>query len=180
MSARDFIGISRKHTSEPRWSRRRPSLDLSGRRVVVAGGPDAEARASTAAWRSEAEEAGLDVVAVFPGPDGAAVPALRGALADATAATRLVVAGDEAFLGCAYAAALECGLRPAEIRAHQTAEGTRRVRCTHCGAITTTSAPVGGTTPCGGCTAPLEVFHHYSRRHGAYMGFRADAEDLAS
>lgn len=180
MSARDFIGISRRHTSEPRWSRRRPSLDLSARRVVVAGGPDAEARASTAAWRTEAEEAGLDVVAIFPGPDGTAVPALKGALAGATAATRLVLAGDEAFLGRAYAAALECGLRPAEIRVHQTAGDARRVRCTHCGAITTTAAQVGATTDCSGCGAPLEVFHHYSRRHGAFMGFRAGAEDLAS
>jgi len=180
MSAREFVGISRRHTSEPRWSRRRPALDLTGLRVVVAGGADAEARASTAAWRSEAEEAGLEVVAVFPGPGGAAEPALRGALGEATPATRLLVAGDEAFLGRAYAVALECGLRPAEIRAHQTSEATRRVRCTHCRATTTTSAAVGETTPCAGCGAPLEVFHHYSRRLGAFMGFRADAEDLAS
>lgn len=180
MSARDLIGISRRHTSEPRWSRRRPALDLSGRRLVVAGGPDAEARASTAAWRTEAEEAGLDVVAVFPGPDGTAVPALQGALAGATAATRLVLAGDEAFLGRAYAAALESGLHPPEIRVHQTSDDARRVRCTHCGVVSTTTARVGQTTPCDGCGVPLEVFHHFSRRLGAFMGFRADAEDLAS
>lgn len=146
----------------------------------MAGGPDRAARSSTAAWRSEAEEAGIDVVAVLPGPDGTATASLSRALAGATAATRLVLAGDEAFLGPAYAVALEAGLRPAEIRVHQTAEQARRVRCTHCRALTTTAVPVGGRTDCAGCGVPLEVFAHYSRRHGAYMGFRADAEELAS
>jgi hypothetical protein len=172
--------MGRRHTSEPRWPRRRPSLDLGARRVVVAGGPDAGARSSTAAWRAEAEEAGIDVVAVLPGPDGTAAASLRRALTGATAATRLVLAGDEAFLGRTYAIALEAGLRPAEIRVHQTAEEARRVRCTHCRALTTTTTPVGGRATCAGCGVPLEVFAHYSRRHGAYMGFRADAEELAS
>lgn len=80
----------------------------------------------------------------------------------------------------AYAVALESGLRPAEIRVHQRTEGARRVRCTHCRALTTTATPVGGRAVCAGCGVPLEVFAHCSRRHGAYMGFRADAEELVS
>ncbi|WP_397494080.1 hypothetical protein [Rhodococcus sp. WB9] len=31
---------------------------------------------------------------------------------------------------------------------------------------------------CGGCRETLTVYHHYSRRHHAYLGYRADSEDL--
>jgi hypothetical protein len=174
------VGLSRRHTSEPRWERRRPAVDLGAGRVVVASADDPASRESAAAWRTEAEDAGIGTQAVLPGPDGDVLPGLARALADAPAATRVLLAGDEAFLGAAYAVALGAGLRPAEIRAHQTVERARRVRCTHCRAITETDVPVGGRTTCGGCGVPLEVFHHYSRRLGAYMGFHADAEELAA
>ncbi|MDJ0419753.1 hypothetical protein [Rhodococcus opacus] len=31
---------------------------------------------------------------------------------------------------------------------------------------------------CGGCRETLTVYHHFSRRHHAYLGCRADSEDL--
>ncbi|WP_275957904.1 dimethylamine monooxygenase subunit DmmA family protein [Rhodococcus koreensis] len=55
---------------------------------------------------------------------------------------------------------------------------TRQVFCAHCHTVTTTAAAIDSELRCGGCRATLTVYHHFSRRHHAYLGYRADSEDL--
>ena len=186
--------MTRPHdrTSEPRWPTERPPIPEDGAQLVIAAAGDPAALAAAAAWRAEGLAAGRTVTDVGGGlgvaagdsasrVDGEALRVaerLATVLVDATAATRLLLAGSEALLGRATAVALRAGLRPDEIRAVRTTDGPRLVRCTHCRTLTATAAEVGERTACGGCGVPLEVFHHYSPRIGAYMGFHADAEEL--
>ena len=94
-------------------------------------------------------------------------------------ATRVLVAGDESTIARTLAAALACGHVAAEVAAQLTdPSGLRPVQCVHCRAITHTTTPVDGVAGCNGCARPLLVFPHFSRRIGAYLGFRADAEEL--
>lgn len=187
--------MARPHemTSEPRWPTEPGPVDRTGRTLVIATAGDPAAHAAAAGWRRGALAAGITVIDVRGGAASAgaggdvaraADEAVRIAerlatvLDDATATTRLAVAGSEALLGRATAVALRAGLRPAEIAAVRTVAGPRLVRCTHCRTLTPTAAVVGERQPCDGCGVPLEVFHHYSPRIGAYMGFHADAEEL--
>ncbi|MBJ7471209.1 MAG: hypothetical protein JHD16_07895 [Solirubrobacteraceae bacterium] len=168
------VGTSRLHTSEPRWPTAQPPLDPSARSLVVVAGASSGAQASSATWIAAAQAQGLTVelVASEPGAVGAA-------LAAATAGTRLVVAGDEATIARTLAAAIGAGLVATEVRAHLTdPDGPRTVQCVHCKAITETTAPVDGECACAGCDRPLLIFPHYSRRIGAYLGFRIDSEEL--
>jgi len=76
---------------------------------------------------------------------------------------------------------ISAGAVPAEIAAVITDPGApaRDVFCAHCH-TTSSSVPVaiGGRTPCAGCSAELTVYYHYSRRHSAYLGYRADSEEM--
>ena len=187
--------MARPHelTSEPRWPTEPGPADDTGRTLVVAAASDSAAHAAAAGWRRDALAAGVTVIEVRGGlgaaggdaarADGEAVriaERLSVVLDGATAATRLAVAGSEALLGRVTAAALRAGLRPTEIAGVRTVTGPRLVRCTHCRTLTPTTAEVGERQACQGCGVPLEVFHHYSPRIGAYMGFHADAEELGA
>ncbi len=189
--------MARPHdmTSEPRWPTEAGPVDRTGHSLVIAAAGDPVARAAAARWRRDALAAGVTVTEVGGGlaPAGADADAVRAddeavriaerlsiALDGATAATRLAVAGSEALLGRVTAAALRAGLRPTEIAGVRTVTGPRLVRCTHCRTLTPTTAEVGERQACQGCGVPLEVFHHYSPRIGAYMGFHADAEELGA
>lgn len=170
-----FVGTSRAHTAEPRWPAERPPLDASGRRHVIVAGADPGARAAAAAWLGEADAAGASATLVDAGDE----PSLRAALETATAATRLLAAGSEADLAAATRGATLAGMAPSEQRAVLTApDGPRPVQCVHCRAITLTTAEVEEVCDCQACGVPLLVFAHYSRRIGAYLGFRVDAEEL--
>ena len=50
----------------------------------------------------------------------------------------------------------------------------RRVWCAHCKAVT--EGATHDLVECVGCRRSLTVYHHFSRRLGAFMGFQADAE----
>ena len=66
------------------------------------------------------------------------------------------------------------GLLDAEITLLPSADNARRVFCTHSRFM---SEPVTASpTRCQGCGLTLEVRDHFSRRLGAYMGVRIDAE----
>lgn len=170
-----FTGTSRRHTSEPRWSVHRPSIDLTGRRHVLVAGSDSQARAAASAWMGEAEASGGGAVLVDAGDR----PSLRAALDTATASTRLLAAGSESELAAATSAAALSGMALGEVQTVLTdPEGTRPVQCVHCRAITHTTAAVEETCDCSDCGVPLLLFPHYSRRIGAYLGFRIDAEEL--
>ncbi|WP_410872739.1 dimethylamine monooxygenase subunit DmmA family protein [Nocardia sp. A7] len=56
--------------------------------------------------------------------------------------------------------------------------GTREVFCVHCRTTTATGARIADTLICGGCGVEVVVYHHFSRRHHAYLGYRPDAEEL--
>ncbi|QTJ65386.1 hypothetical protein HYG77_07070 [Rhodococcus sp. ZPP] len=101
-------------------------------------------------------------------------------LTEARIGWRFVVAGPEHVVGAVRARLIAAGGVPAEIAEiiHPDAS-VRDVFCAHCH-TTSSSVPVavGGRTPCGGCSAELTVYYHYSRRHSAYLGYRADSEEL--
>ncbi len=174
-----FSGTCRLHTSEPRWPTTRPPLDAAGGRHLLVAGPDLASTQSAIAWQAEATAASAKLVPVLA--DAPAVGAsLAELLQDAPVSTRLLVAGDEALIARAVAAGLAGGLRPPDIRVHLTdPAGPRPVQCVHCRAITETTTPVDGICACSGCGVLLLVFPHFSRRIGAYLGFHAEAEELA-
>jgi hypothetical protein len=90
---------------------------------------------------------------------------------------RLLVAGPEDGVLRARARALRQGAVPAEVLTHVTGVPVRRVSCAHCAQETETLAPIGDTCLCRGCGRTLHVYHHVSRRLGAYLGYMVDAED---
>ena len=111
---------------------------------------------------------------LLEGDEDDVLAALAGRLARAGVGLRLYVAGAEGFVRRAVRVGLDAGLQRDEILTEVDADAARDVWCSHCKAITR-----GVTTtifPCAGCGRHLEVFHHFSRRHAAYMGFQADAE----
>ena len=168
------VGTSRRHTSEPRWPTEQPPFDETARHLLVVAGPSMAAQASASAWIAAAQAAGTTCAVVPAGPD-----ALSAELGSATAGTRVVVAGDEATIAKTLAAAIASGHVATEVGAHLTdPDGPRPVMCVHCKAITETTEPVDGECDCSACDRPLLIYPHYSRRHGAYLGFRIDAEEL--
>ncbi|WP_146080236.1 hypothetical protein [Pseudoclavibacter sp. RFBG4] len=127
------------------------------------------------------------------------------ALARARTGWRFRVGGDEAALGALRAILHEAGVLDEEIEFVLAAPGQSdaqvTVYCGHCHAKTRTTAPhaSGPAGPadsaqpselselsesaapaelvaCGGCGIALTVYHHYSRRQGAYLGYFAGAE----
>lgn len=173
------VGTSRLHTSEPRWPLERPPLEPAARHVVIVTASDATSQASAGAWAAEAAALGATRELVAAPEAGVDASGLAAALANAGPAGRVVVAGDESAIARTLAAALRAGHVAAEVRAHLThPEGLRPVQCVHCKAITDTTAAVDEVTDCGGCGRPLLIFPHFSRRLGAYLGFRHDAEEL--
>lgn len=101
-------------------------------------------------------------------------------LTEARIGWRFVVAGPEHMVGAVRARLISAGALPAEIAAivHPDAS-VRDVFCAHCHTTSpSVPVPVGGRTRCGGCSAELTVYYHYSRRHSAYLGYRADSEEL--
>jgi hypothetical protein len=172
------------HTSVPRDSG--VVLDLSGAAHLVAAAPvGAPVRRLLRAW-SEVGRGALELlctgtpppldehVALVVADDESQLEALlRERLAGACTGLRLYLFGDEAFVRRAERSGRDAGLLSAEVRA-EVAGGRVRVWCTHCKAIT--EADARHVIRCAGCARALVVYHHFSRRHGAYMGFQADAE----
>jgi dimethylamine monooxygenase subunit C len=112
-----------------------------------------------------------------PGPRAEATRAdeqLAAWLSAASVGVRLYVSGREAFVRRLVHTANRMGLSDAEIRTEISGPRARRVRCVHCKTIA--DDVDAGLVECPGCGLTLLVYHHYSRRHGAWMGFQADAE----
>lgn len=116
--------------------------------------------------------------------NGAAADELGAALADARVGWRFVVVGAEASVGRIRSRIVDAGAIDAEIVVLSTEEPDvrsmrrRDVFCGHCHVVTGATTAVDGTVDCSGCGSNLTVYYHYSRRHAAFLGFRADAEDL--
>ena len=162
-------GVSMAHTTLPQD----PGLELDAdaREHLVAAVP-----AGPAVRRLREQHAldGHGPLTLLEGGEDDVLAALAERLATAGVGLRLYVAGAEGFVRRAVRAGLDAGLQRDEILTEVDATAARDVWCSHCKAITR-----GVTTtifPCAGCGRHLEVFHHFSRRHAAYMGFQADAE----
>lgn len=146
-------------TSVPHWSPE-PAPDPGGaRRLVLSAG------------------SGGDFAL---GPGGAVPEAL---FAAARTGDRFVLVGTAAEIARGRADLLAAGAIPAEITEVLTgapdpyAEQPRVVYCPHCHTGSTRAVAVGGTAPCAGCGVELVVYHHYSQRLGAFLGYCADAEE---
>ncbi|PMR73662.1 dimethylamine monooxygenase subunit DmmA family protein [Billgrantia endophytica] len=99
---------------------------------------------------------------------------LDDALETVTVGCRLVVAGSEGFLWDVQTFALEKGFVDEEIVLYPVAGQGRRVFCVHCHTL---AEPVYvSPVNCPNCQMALEVRDHFSRRLGAYIGVRIDAE----
>nr|WP_218681214.1 dimethylamine monooxygenase subunit DmmA family protein [Rhodococcus qingshengii] len=110
--------------------------------------------------------------------------AVASVLTRARCGWRFIVIGSEANVGRIAARLMGAGViegemtmvvtEPPDIRAQRI----RDVFCAHCHTVAEAMVAVDGMVECPGCAAPLIVYHHYSRRQGAYLGFRADSEDI--
>ena len=167
-----------EHTSVPRWPAVVPDLDPAGRSVgLLAFGPagaDVLRRwlvrvpAGTPVWVRCADRA-----------DAATLAALEERVSRSIVGWRLMLAGPEVDVLAARAVAVRLGALDAEIRTAVTDAGCKRVFCAHCRATTEAESPVAGEVSCAACGRRLHVYGHVSRRLGAYLGFMADAEEVA-
>lgn len=172
-------GVSPAHTSVPPNTL---SAAAGGRRhLVVAGSGARVAPLLATVGRPDAVElvvvapSSVALSATIVEDDDELETVLRDRLAAAMVGMRLHLAGSDAFVRRMSAAALDAGLLPDEIAViAETDPAAYRVACVHCRAIT---EPVTETVMrCAGCRRALFVYHHFSRRKAAYMGFQADAE----
>ncbi|UGT59090.1 dimethylamine monooxygenase subunit DmmA family protein [Nocardia asteroides] len=146
-------------TSVPHWSPE-PAPDPGGaRRLVLAAGAAGD---------------------FALGADGSVPDAV---FAAAVTGDRFLLVGNAAELARARADLLAAGAIPAEITevltaaADPHAEQPRVVYCPHCHTGSTGTVAIGGIVPCPNCGIDLVVYHHYSQRLGAFLGYCADAEE---
>ncbi|MGY1820782.1 dimethylamine monooxygenase subunit DmmA family protein [Geodermatophilus sp. SYSU D00079] len=165
-----------EHTSVPRWEAAAPALPGHARSVTLLGLDEAAEQVVTS-WEAAAVDAGIDAHVLRTRGCAEALPWLAARMADAVVGWRLLVAGPEADVLRARARALHLGAVPAEVLTFVTGVPVRRVHCAHCASETETTAPVDATCTCRGCGRTLHVYHHVSRRLGAYLGYMVDAED---
>lgn len=170
------MSICATTTSVPRWSTTPPVPDPRGTSfaLVTVGAPSAPVGT---AWAAELQARGAPLWRLHTDAwTDADQEQLVAQLRTATVGWRLLVSGPEADVALVRSTALAHGAIPAEVTIHCSHDDIRRVHCTHCGEVTVADEPVGGTTACGGCGRRLAVYHHFSRRLAAYMGFQVDAE----
>lgn len=103
-----------------------------------------------------------------------AINRLAGALAQARMGLRLYVAGPEPLISRVVQSAMAHGIEHQSIITEHRGSTKRRVQCVHCKGFTDdeTTNPV----TCAHCGTLLLVRDHFSRRFGAFMGVRIDAE----
>lgn len=175
------MAVSMRSTSVPRWRSDYSAVDdlAAGARVtcyalVSDGSVSARALRDLSARVAPVPTRTLTV-------DNVEGSGLDDLLSEARIGWRFVVAGSERTVGAVRSHLIAAGALPAEIAAVISDQDTRvrDVYCAHCH-TTSPNVPVavGGQTPCAGCSAELTVYYHFSRRHSAYLGYRADAEEI--
>lgn len=169
-------------TSVPGWAiaPAHPDADLTGRSwTILAFGPHGVGVAE--GWATQIATTGRESAVrrheLAESDDlGRAADALRADLAGARVGWRLMMAGPaDACLGLRGVATF-LGVAEDEMTVATTDVDTRAVQCVHCGAVTRARVQLDEVLPCCGCGRQLIVYHHVSRRGGAYMGFMVDAE----
>ncbi|NMD63444.1 UNVERIFIED_ORG: hypothetical protein FNL38_103316 [Nocardia globerula] len=170
------MSVCARSTSVPRWDAERLLSDPDGRYFTVASFGN---RAHTDAAQVVGEHSGHRVSWLKLGPQWSAATSavLQREFAAARVGWRLIVIGAEIEVLQARSAAIAAGAIPAEILTYVTGDAQRRVYCVHCRHVHRTDTPVGALSPCPRCRTDLFVYHHVSRRYGAYLGFMADAEE---
>lgn len=170
-------------TNVPRWSEPPPLPERLRTLVAVGIGP--EGRAVAGRWAARARTAGcrvehaaLDQPDPLVEPDGL-VAAARRIAATARVGTRVAVAGPEVDVLEFQGVLLDAAFLREEVLSFATSADVIRVRCVHCRTTLRARARPGGVVRCEACGYDLLVHHHVSRAHGAYLGFRADAESHA-
>jgi hypothetical protein len=156
--------VSMSHTSVPRWTAEFTAPVTASRVVVIAADlTDTVAR----------------VVSALGCDDTPVQPASLGELLErARVGWHFVIVGSEALVASVRAQLIAAGAIDAEMTAVVDDGEQRHVYCTHCRWVTSAPIAVSATLDCAGCGAPLAVYHHFSRRLGAYMGYQADSEEL--
>ncbi|MFF0814552.1 dimethylamine monooxygenase subunit DmmA family protein [Rhodococcus sp. NPDC003318] len=174
------MSVCMETTSVGRWRSDRAEVAGGGRVVTVLSfGPDARHRANELV----ATFAGTRVnwLRLPPGWTELAADVLERQLVAARVGWRLVLVGAEAPVLAAQAQALAAGVLGEEILAEvvdsRGVDAELHVHCAHCATVHEASVPVGGLTRCPECAADLVVYHHLSRRTGAYLGYMHDAEE---
>ena len=172
--------VSADHTSVPRWPDEPPAVDPTGSSYLVVSRGDA-GRAVALGWTSTIVSAAKPLWTHHESGEGpASVDALSWHLAAARVGTRVMVAAPELDVLDVLRAVRSAGAIDAEVRAHVTQTGDRRVYCPHCRTHTVAHLEVGDTVACEGCRRTLIVYHHVSRLNGSYFGYMVDAEEPAA
>lgn len=171
-------------TSVPRWNTR-----LSVMESVLADGSlpcivlIADSTAQDEVVRQLAEQSAAPVRTILV-DSGRSFDTLDVVLLHACAGWRFIIVGSEAAIGRIRSRLMAAGAIDCEVLVVSTeqidiaAERSRDVFCAHCQAVTSDTAAIDGTVECSACGVELTLYYHYSRRHGAYLGYRADSEDL--
>jgi hypothetical protein len=176
------MAVSMRSTSVPRWRSDYQAVDdlAAGARVTCYALLVSDSSVSARAL-SELSERVAPVPTRTVTVDNVEGSGLADLLREARIGWRFVVAGSERTVAAVRSRLISGGALPAEIAAVIGAPDApvRDVFCAHCH-TTSSKVPVavGGTTPCAGCSEELTVYYHFSRRHSAYLGYRADAEEL--
>ncbi|WP_249012332.1 dimethylamine monooxygenase subunit DmmA family protein [Conexibacter sp. DBS9H8] len=174
-----MVGVSPEHTSVPAWPTDPGEIDPAGQSFQVLGSGRDGVRVARA-WLAQIARTGRPVLSHVDGhtaPErSVAVAALGASLARARVGVRVMIAGPELVALDAIAAARAAGAIDAELRVWVSDRALKRVYCPHCRTFTVARVQVADTFACGGCARTLVVYHHLSRRHGAYLGFLADVQ----
>jgi hypothetical protein len=165
------------HTSVPRGATS-SALGAARECIVFAFGAEAGPAAALAWPRSAAPAANWREFSAATCTDQA-LARLRDALESSSVGFRLLLAGPETDVYLARSAALGCGAQADEIALCVTGSAERRVLCAHCKTLTRTGEAIGSAITCDGCSRSLLVYHHFSRRAGAYLGFMVNAEEVS-
>ncbi|QDQ94906.1 hypothetical protein FND50_31745 [Rhodococcus sp. WB9] len=177
------MAVSMRSTSVPRWRSDYSAVDDLAAGALVTRYVLVSERSIGAQVIRELSERVAPVptrTVIMDDGAGSGFGGLGELLSEARIGWRFVVAGPERMVGAVRARLISAGALPAEIAAIIDPDApVRDVFCAHCH-TTSPSVPVaiGGRTPCAGCSAELTVYYHYSRRHSAYLGYRADSEEL--
>jgi len=176
-------GVSAAHTTVPPDGRLRAD-PLAAAHLIIAevqGEPIERLLAEVAELGTPVELICGEGVRVVPdmvcsrfASEDSAASVLASRLRDARTGLRVYVAGSERFVRLIVACGVRGGLSESEILTQTVGSRARRVICMHCKTIT--EGVTTSVTACAGCKSQLLVYHHFSRRLVAYMGFRVDAE----
>jgi len=163
-------------------------LDPSGRIHVVAVSGDAAVALLVSALEDARETIAVPVRVLLTGADmppgipvlayddeGELLRGLHDLLDIARMGLRLYAVGPEAFLWAVDGVAASYGFGKGEVAKLPAGTQARKVYCSHCKAVS--DGVIANLHRCPGCGVTLQVRDHFSRRLGAFMGVKADAEE---